>query len=80
MVEKALNRIKKTDVDEVVEFQWNISDFENIENISTLLRQGDYKRTFTLLLGNTPQGIHQGFVAEDPQTTILHIQKQYITS
>tara|TARA_Y100000310_G_scaffold343080_1_gene449104 strand:+ start:4080 stop:5033 length:954 start_codon:yes stop_codon:yes gene_type:complete len=53
MVEKALNRIKKTDVDEVVEFQWNISDFENIENISSLLKQGEYKRTFTLLLGNT---------------------------
>tara|TARA_Y100000310_G_scaffold344591_1_gene458172 strand:- start:411 stop:1364 length:954 start_codon:yes stop_codon:yes gene_type:complete len=53
MVEKALGRIKKTDVDEVVEFQWNISDFENIENISALLRQGEYKRTFTLLLGNT---------------------------
>jgi SAM-dependent methyltransferase len=51
MVEKALNRVKKTDVDEVVEFQWNISDFENIENISSLLKQGEYKRTFTLLLG-----------------------------
>tara|TARA_Y100000310_G_scaffold343165_1_gene449585 strand:+ start:1247 stop:2200 length:954 start_codon:yes stop_codon:yes gene_type:complete len=53
MVEKALAKIRKTDIDEVVEFQWNISDFENIENISSLLRQGEYKRTFTLLLGNT---------------------------
>jgi len=53
MVDKALKTIKKTDVDEIVEFQWNISDFENIENISSLLRQGEYKRTFTLLLGNT---------------------------
>ena len=53
MVEKALDRIRKTDVGEVVEFQWNISDFENIENISFLLRQGDFKRNLILLLGNT---------------------------
>jgi uncharacterized SAM-dependent methyltransferase len=53
MVEKALQRIKKTDVDEVVKFQWNISDFENIENVSNLLRYGNYKKNFFLLLGNT---------------------------
>jgi uncharacterized SAM-dependent methyltransferase len=53
MVEKALTNIRKTDVDEVVKFQWNISDFENIENISNLLRFGNYKKNFFLLLGNT---------------------------
>ncbi len=53
MVEKALQKIKKTDVDEVVKFQWNISDFENIENVSNLLRYGNYKKNFFLLLGNT---------------------------
>jgi uncharacterized SAM-dependent methyltransferase len=56
MVGKAIERIKglgKSKVKEIVEFQWNISDFENIENISTLLRQGDYKRNLFLLLGNT---------------------------
>ncbi len=53
MVEKALTKIRKTDVEEVVKFQWNISDFENVENISNLLRVGDFKKNFFLILGNT---------------------------
>ena len=53
MVEKALNRIRTKDVEEVVKFQWNISDFENIENVSNLLRVGDFKKNLYLLLGNT---------------------------
>ena len=53
MVEKAIEKVRVADVGEVVEFQWNISDFENIENISILLRQGDFKKNLTLLLGNT---------------------------
>jgi uncharacterized SAM-dependent methyltransferase len=53
MVNKAIEKIKKADVGEVVEFQWNISDFENIENIAVLLRQGEFKKNLTLLLGNT---------------------------
>src|SRR3990167_199945 len=53
MVEKALDRLKKVNAGEVVEFQWNISDFENLENISNLLRRGDYKKHLFLLLGNT---------------------------
>jgi len=38
---------------EVVEFQWNISDFENLENIANLLNSGKYKSNLLLLLGNT---------------------------
>lgn len=53
MVEKAIAKVSKMDVKEIVKFQWNISDFENIENIAFLLRQGEYKRNFSLLLGNT---------------------------
>jgi len=53
MVEKAIENISKLKVGEVVKFQWNISDFENLENISSLLRQDDFKRNFILLLGNT---------------------------
>ncbi len=53
MVEKAIQKIKAMDAGEVVEFQWNISDFENIENISILLRQGEFKKNLCLLLGNT---------------------------
>ncbi len=54
MVNKAIKRVNEANtVEEVVEFQWNISDFENITNISTLLRQGEYKKNVFLLLGNT---------------------------
>ncbi len=54
MVEKAISRLTNLEgVDEVVHFQWNISDFENLENIASLLRTGEYKRNMFLLLGNT---------------------------
>ena len=53
MVNKAMQRLKKLGAGEVVNFQWNISDFENIENIAGLLRREDYKKNLFLLLGNT---------------------------
>ena len=53
MVEKAINRVSKMDVEEIVKFQWNISDFENIENVANLLRYKDFKKNFFLLLGTT---------------------------
>ena len=53
MVEKAITRIKEMDVGEVVKFQWNISDFENLENIASLLKQGKYTKNVFLLFGNT---------------------------
>lgn len=53
MVAKALNNIKEIDIGEVVEFQWNISDFENLENVAQLLRKDQYKENLFLLLGNT---------------------------
>ena len=53
MVEKAIQKIKEADIEEVVKFQWNISDFENIGNIATLLRYKEFKKNLTLLLGNT---------------------------
>ena len=53
MVEKALTKVREADIEEIVTFQWNISDFENIENVASLLRHGNYKRNLFLLLGNT---------------------------
>lgn len=53
MVEKAISEINEIGAGEVIEFQWNISDFENVENISILLRQGEFKKNLFLLLGNT---------------------------
>ena len=53
MVDKAIHRVKDMGVGEVIEFQWNISDFENLQNIVRLLTSGVYKRNLFLLLGNT---------------------------
>ena len=53
MVERAIEKIMKMDVGEVVQFQWNISDFENLKDVSFLLRYGEYKKNLMLLLGNT---------------------------
>ncbi|MFH1425193.1 MAG: L-histidine N(alpha)-methyltransferase [archaeon] len=53
LVEKALERISQMAVDDVIKFKWNISDFENLENVTPLLRWGDYKKSLFLLLGNT---------------------------
>jgi len=53
MVEKAIETFSKMDVDEIIEFQYNISDFENLSNITPLLRKGKFKRNLFLLLGNT---------------------------
>jgi uncharacterized SAM-dependent methyltransferase len=53
MVSKAIERIKQLNAGEVVEFQWNISDFDNLDNISSILRNKEYPKNFVLLLGNT---------------------------
>lgn len=53
MVEKAIQKVSKMNVKEVVQLQWNISDFENLENISYILRSKEYKDNFILFLGNT---------------------------
>jgi uncharacterized SAM-dependent methyltransferase len=53
MVDRAIKTMSEINAGEVVQFQWNISDFENLENVSSVLRHGDYKKNFMLLLGNT---------------------------
>lgn len=53
MVEKAINNMSQMNVKEVVKLHWNISDFENLENVSVILRSEEYKDNFILLLGNT---------------------------
>jgi len=53
MVNRAIKNISKLDgVDEVVKFQWNVSDFENLENVTELLRKGD-QELLILFLGST---------------------------
>jgi uncharacterized SAM-dependent methyltransferase len=53
MVNKAAETIRTLNAGEVVEFKWNISDFENLSNITPLLREGEFKNHFLMLLGNT---------------------------
>jgi uncharacterized SAM-dependent methyltransferase len=53
MVQRAMETVSKKGVDEIVDFQYNISDFENLENVTPLLSKGEYKKNIFLLLGNT---------------------------
>lgn len=53
MVSKAANMIRKLKVGDVLEFKWNISDFENLDNITPLFRDYKFKHHLMLLLGNT---------------------------
>ena len=53
MITEAINEIRKLNKGEVVEFQWNISDFDNLENISSLLRDSTYRQNFFMFLGDT---------------------------
>ena len=53
MVSKAAETIRKLNVGEVLEFKWNISDFENLGNVTPLFRNNQFKNHFMLLLGNT---------------------------
>ncbi len=54
MVSKAMDNISKLkSVHEIIDFQWNVSDFENLENVTELLRGGENKNLFILFLGST---------------------------
>ena len=53
MITQAIEEIKKLDKGEVVESKWNISDFDNLENISSLLRDSTYRQNLFIFLGDT---------------------------
>lgn len=53
MVAKAIETAQKTKIAEIVEFKYNISDFENLDNLTPLLTNGEYQKNLFLLLGNT---------------------------
>ena len=53
MVSKAAKTIRKMNVGEVLEFKWNVSDFENLNNITPLFRNNGFEHHFMMLLGNT---------------------------
>jgi uncharacterized SAM-dependent methyltransferase len=53
MISRALEEIKKLEKGEVVNFRWNISDFDNLENVASLLRDKVYRQNFFMFLGDT---------------------------
>ena len=53
MVSKAAKTIREMRVGEVLEFKWNISDFENLDNVTPLFRDKGFETHFMMLLGNT---------------------------
>lgn len=53
MVNKAAQKIRQLKLSEVLEIGWNISDFENLDNVTPLFRDSKFKHHFMLLLGNT---------------------------
>jgi len=53
MVVKAIEKITKLNKGEVVQFKWNISDFDNLENVSSLLRDPEFRQNLFLFLGST---------------------------
>jgi len=53
MVSKAAKTIRELKIGEVLEFRWNISDFENLNNVTPLFRNQKFKNHFMMLLGNT---------------------------
>ena len=46
MVSQAAKTIRRMKVCEVLEFKWNISDFENLDNITPLFRDSKFKNHF----------------------------------
>lgn len=53
MVQEAAHRVNAAGLAPVEHIFWNISDFENLENVTPLFRTKGYERHCLLLLGNT---------------------------
>ena len=53
MIGKAAQTVRRMSVGEVLEFSWNVSDFENLDNVTSLIRDKIYRNHLMLLLGNT---------------------------
>jgi uncharacterized SAM-dependent methyltransferase len=53
MVKSASNTIRELNIGDVLELSWNISDFENLDNVTSFFRNSFYKHHLMLFLGNT---------------------------
>ena len=53
MVEKAIETFSKLEIEEILDLKYNISDFENLENIVPLLVKEEFKNNLFVMLGHT---------------------------
>lgn len=53
MVNEATETIRNVNESEIICMTWNISDFENLENVMPLFRSNKFTNHFMMLLGNT---------------------------
>jgi len=75
MVQTAAKNIRNSGLSEkVIEMKWNVSDFENLVNVTPLFREGEFSNHILMLLGNTLgnfnirtilHGVKQGMKAGD---------------
>lgn len=52
LVSKAISNIRKSRKAEVIKFKWNVSDFNNIDDISSLLKDNKFRQNLFLFLGS----------------------------
>ncbi len=52
MVKNAVKKIKSLKVHEVIEADWNISDFDNLDNVVRAVSNPEYKKSVFLFLGD----------------------------
>ncbi len=64
MVNAASDTIRKLNIGDVLEFSWNISDFENLDNVTSLFRNQSHKHHLMLFLGNTMGNFSQNNILE----------------
>jgi len=64
MVKTASETIRALNIGDVLEFNWNISDFENLENVTSLFRNPSHKHHLMLFLGNTMGNFNHNHILE----------------
>ncbi|HOX40675.1 MAG TPA: L-histidine N(alpha)-methyltransferase [bacterium] len=69
-VNVASKEIRKLKIGDVLEFKWNISDFENLDNVLPLLRVPSFKYNFLMLFGNTMGNFDSEYILHEVKTSM----------
>lgn len=64
MVKTASENIRALNIADVFESKWNISSFENLENINSIFRDSSYKNHLILFLGSTMGNFNFNYILE----------------